>query len=59
VGTWYRIAVEVRGSNIKAFINNQLVMNVNDDTWPTGTVGFFAYKVREGAWDDVLVEPLQ
>jgi uncharacterized repeat protein (TIGR01451 family) len=59
VGTWYRIAVEVRGSNIKAFINNQLVMNVNDDTWPSGTVGFFAYKVREGAWDDVLVEPLQ
>jgi uncharacterized repeat protein (TIGR01451 family) len=58
-GDWYRIKVEVQGSNIKAFINNQLVINVNDDTWPTGTVGFFAYKVMEGAWDNVLVEPLQ
>jgi uncharacterized repeat protein (TIGR01451 family) len=58
-GAWYRVAVEVRGSNIKAFINNQLVMNVDDDKWPTGTVGFFAYKVKEGAWDNVLVEPLE
>jgi uncharacterized repeat protein (TIGR01451 family) len=58
LGVWYDLAVEVRGGNIKVFINGQQVINHNDSTFLSGTVGFSAYKVAYGTWDNVLVTPL-
>ena len=57
-GGWYRVAVEVRGSNIKVFLDDTLVIEHNDDTYQTGTVGFWAFQVEDGVWDNVLVTPL-
>jgi uncharacterized repeat protein (TIGR01451 family) len=56
--TWYRMAVEVRGDNIKVFIDGNLLIDHNDATYSEGTVGFFCYKLAYGTWDDVLVTPL-
>ena len=57
-GNWYTLAVEIRGSNFKAFFNDQLVLEYDDDTFPRGTVGMKTYKVVNGVWDDILVTPL-
>jgi uncharacterized repeat protein (TIGR01451 family) len=57
-GAWYDMAVEVRGSNIKVFLNGTPVLEADDDTYPTGTVGFFAWQIEDGLWDNVLVTPL-
>lgn len=56
--TWYKMAVEVRGSNIKVFVNNELRIDHDDDTFSEGTVGFICYEVDYGTWDNVLVTPL-
>jgi uncharacterized repeat protein (TIGR01451 family) len=56
--TWYRMAVEVRGSNIKVFIDGDLVIDYNDSTFAEGSVGFVCYKVGYGTWDDIVVTPL-
>jgi uncharacterized repeat protein (TIGR01451 family) len=56
--TWYRMAVEVRGDNIKVFIDGNLLIDHNDSTYSEGTVGFFCYKLAYGTWDDILVTPL-
>jgi uncharacterized repeat protein (TIGR01451 family) len=58
LGNWHDLAVEVRGGNIKVFINGQQVLNHNDSTFLTGTVGLTAYSVAYGTWDNVLVTPL-
>lgn len=55
---WYDIAVEVRGSNIKAFVDGELVLDYDDATFPTGTVGAFAYRIQDAAWDNILVTQL-
>lgn len=52
---WYNMAVEVRGSNIKAFVDDELVIDYDDATFPTGTVGAFGYKIQDAAWDNILV----
>jgi hypothetical protein len=57
-GVWYRVAVEVRDSNIKVFLNDTPVLEVDDDTYATGTVGFFSWKIQDGLWDNVVVTPL-
>lgn len=55
---WYDMAVEVRGSNIKVYINGDLVIDHDDSAFSTGTVGFMTYTVAYGYWDNVLVTPL-
>ncbi len=55
---WYDFAAEVRGNNIQVFVNGTRVIDHNDSTYPKGTVGFFAYKVRYATWDNILVTPL-
>ena len=57
-GVWYNMAVEVRGNNIKAYVDGNLVIDYSDDGYPTGSVGFFAYKVADAAWDNIVVTPL-
>jgi uncharacterized repeat protein (TIGR01451 family) len=55
---WYKMAVEVRGSNIKVFVDDELRINHNDSTFSEGTIGFVCYEVDYGTWDEVLVTPL-
>jgi uncharacterized repeat protein (TIGR01451 family) len=55
---WYKLAVEVRGSNIKVYVNDKLLIDHNDSTWTKGTVGFFCYKIEDATWDEILVTPL-
>jgi uncharacterized repeat protein (TIGR01451 family) len=57
-GEWYKVAVEVSGNNIKAYIDGNLVIDVDHDLFPTGSVGVYAYKVANAAWDNLLVTPL-
>jgi hypothetical protein len=56
--TWYLLAVEVKGSNIKVFVDGTKVIDYDDDTWSEGTIGFYGYKMENAAFDNVLVTPL-
>lgn len=56
--TWYTLAVEVRGSNIKIFVDGALALEHNDSTFSSGTVGFVGYKMEDAAFDNVLVTSL-
>jgi uncharacterized repeat protein (TIGR01451 family) len=55
---WYLLAVEVRGSNIKVFVDGIQVIDYNDSTYSRGTIGFYGYKMEDAAFDNVLVTPL-
>ncbi len=55
---WNHLAVEVRGNNFKIFLNDQLVIDHNDSRYPTGTIGLKAYRVQDGAWDNIKVTSL-
>jgi hypothetical protein len=57
-GKWYTLAVEVEGSNIRCYFNGTLLIDEDDSTYPSGTVGMKTYQVVSGLWDDVLVTPL-
>jgi uncharacterized repeat protein (TIGR01451 family) len=59
--TWYTLAVEVRGDNIKVFFENELVIDYTDVKEPflTGTVGFKTYKSKTVSFDNVIVTPLR
>jgi len=56
--TWYQLGVDVQGSTIKVYVDGEQVLNVTDNTWSQGTVGFFCYKIFDATWDDVVVLPL-
>jgi len=55
---WYLLAVEVRGSNIKVFVDGINVIDFNDATYSRGTIGFYGYKMENAGFDNVLVTPL-
>jgi len=57
---WYNLAVEVRGANIKVYLENQLVLEWTDPILPylSGTVGFKTHEAQINSFDDVLVTPL-
>jgi uncharacterized repeat protein (TIGR01451 family) len=57
---WHTIAVEVRGANIKIWLNGKLYIDYTDPKEPflTGTVGFKTYKADTVSYDDVVVTPL-
>jgi uncharacterized repeat protein (TIGR01451 family) len=57
-GEWYTLAVEVRGSEIKCYVNGNLEITANDSTFSSGTIGMKTYMVESGVWDDILVTPL-
>jgi len=59
--TWYTLAVEVRGNNIKVYFDNELVMDYTDEKEPflEGTIGLKTYKSKTVSFDDVIVTPLR
>ncbi len=59
--TWYDLAVEVRGNNIKVFFEDELVIDYTDTKYPflKGTVGLKTYKSKTASFDDIVVTPLR
>ena len=62
---WHRLTVEVRGNNIKGYVDDELAIDYTDtegSVFLKGTVGFYAYgsepRYAVIKYDDVLVEPL-
>jgi hypothetical protein len=57
---WYKLAVEVRGANIKVYLDDQLVVEWTDLTLPylSGTVGFAVFRSQTASFDDVIVRAL-
>jgi uncharacterized repeat protein (TIGR01451 family) len=57
---WHTIKVEVRGANIKIWLNGNLYIDFTDPKEPflTGTVGFKTYKADTVTFDDVVITPL-
>jgi uncharacterized repeat protein (TIGR01451 family) len=56
---WYDVAIEVRGANIKVWMNGVQKINWTDSnaTWQRGTVGFTVYR-GVGQFDDIRVTAL-
>jgi uncharacterized repeat protein (TIGR01451 family) len=57
-GWWYTLAVEVRGTEIKCYVDGDLVFTENDSIYSSGTIGMKTYRVESAVWDDILVTPL-
>jgi hypothetical protein len=57
-GLWYTLAVEVRGTEIKCYVNGFLAFTANDSTYSSGTIGMKTYRVDAAVWDDILVTAL-
>jgi uncharacterized repeat protein (TIGR01451 family) len=57
---WYTLTVEVRGNNIKAWLDGELAFDYTDDNQPfmSGTVGFKTHETRIASFDDIVVSPL-
>lgn len=51
----YTMRVEVVGSEIKYYINNELVLGANDTKYPQGGLGFLAYQVKEAYFDNLQI----
>ncbi len=58
---WHTVIVEVRGANIKVWLNGVQYIDYTDEKEPflTGTVGLKVYKAETVSFDDVIVTPLQ
>jgi len=54
---WYDLAVEVRGNNIKAWLDGQLLIDYTDEVLPfmEGTVGFKVHETKTASFDDIVV----
>jgi hypothetical protein len=62
---WHVLRVEVRGNNIKCYVDDELAIDYTDEegsVFLKGTVGIYAYgsppRYAVIKYDDVLVEPL-
>jgi hypothetical protein len=55
---WLRLRAEVRGPEIRCFIDDQEVVNLRDSFYRSGSVGFATYKGRDVSFDNVRVSPL-
>jgi hypothetical protein len=54
------VAIEVRGANIKVWLDGDLYIDFTDPKEPflTGTVGFKTHLADTATYDDVVVTPL-
>jgi pectate lyase len=56
-GTWYRLRFEAIGSSLRAYVNNQLLLEANDTTYPTGRYGAVMSRTAARYDDFVALEP--
>jgi transcriptional regulator with XRE-family HTH domain len=57
-GRWYTMRIDVHGSDIRYYIDNELVLEANDSKYPTGGIGLLAYEVEWAYFDNILVKKL-
>jgi hypothetical protein len=57
-GREYNVKAVASGSNLKIYIDNQLIFNVNDSTFPRGEIGLLSSNNLETYFDDVSVRDL-
>lgn len=57
---WYKISVTVKENNIKVYMDDALVFNVNDNSLPRGKIALFTYAMGSpGAlFDSIEVTPI-
>jgi serine/threonine protein kinase len=58
---WYRLRLELRGPDLRAFLDDQLMLVVPDESHRSGTIGLSRTNFAPGPdtlWEDVGVEPL-
>jgi hypothetical protein len=51
---WYKLKVELKGPNIKCYLNDKLMIEVNDTTYLDGKIGLKSSNTYSH-WDDVVV----
>jgi hypothetical protein len=56
-GTWYRLRFEAIGNSLRAYVNNQLLLEANDAAYPTGRYGAVMFKAAARYDDFVALEP--
>jgi hypothetical protein len=52
-GQWQELRVEVVGSQIQGFLNNELVVETSDDTFQSGKIGLWTKADSVTCFDDV------
>ncbi len=57
---WYKLTVEVRGDNIKVWLDDEMVLDYTDSFEPflTGTVGFKTHLSKNAYFDNITVTQL-
>jgi len=55
-GRSYQMRVEAVGGRIRFFIDGQLILEAEDDTYPKGGVGLLAYQVQSAYFDNIEVQ---
>lgn len=53
-GVWYTVKLNLSGSTISMYVNNQLVLTASDSSLSSGAIGLVAYKTA-AKFDDVIV----
>lgn len=57
-GQWVHLRVDVRGSAIQCMVDGESVLEVENDMYPSGTVGLTTYKGADVRFDNLRVTPL-
>ncbi|GAB4487570.1 MAG: hypothetical protein Fur0016_01570 [Anaerolineales bacterium] len=57
-GTPYNLRLEVRGAEIRFFVNGQPAAQARDEKYPQGGLGLLAYQVQMAYFDNVVVTKL-
>ena len=57
-GRLYTIRIEAKGAEIRAYIDDELVMKAEDTTYPRGGIAISAYEVNWAYFDNIRVYPL-
>lgn len=57
-GAPYNLRLEVRGAEIRFFVNDQLAAQARDEKYPQGGLGLLAYQVKMAYFDNVVVTKL-
>jgi polygalacturonase len=56
-GEWYRLALEMRGENLRVLVNDVPKIDLSDDTFKTGGIALLTVR-SQAMFDDVKVTPL-
>lgn len=56
---WHTLKVEYKGSSIKGYYDDKLLIDVKDDAYKTGNVGLWTKADSVTYFDDIIVESLE